>query len=455
MLTLNDGRKELYQWDTGRIATIDIDCDVVHFSNLKYGDSLAVEVKEGEAAIPNKLLMSGAQIYCWAFAKDDSGAYTKQEQTLPVIKRAKPSDYVYTETETLTWKSLDERITELEKGGTGGSGIDGEDGATFIPYVSESGIISWTNDKGLRNPEPVNIKGEPGKDGINGRDGVDGKDGKNGADGTTPHIGENGNWFIGDTDTGVPAKGEGASVMVGATSETDGTSGLVPAPAAGDQGKFLAGDGTWKTPASSGGGTDLSLGVSGAAVGQTVRITAVDDGGKPTAWEAVDVTAGDTDGSWVKLLDLTTEEDTNKITHTFKDSPMKKIIVTIDTLAASKNTDYCPVTVMTGANAETAFYVVKYYPYPIPTTVAARSTYIVEFVDDGENVNTMITTSYQPIRGGNVEYVGQGNPVMAKMLWKAVDGYNAEPNPNITGFMVITYATFAAGTIIKIWGIPA
>ena len=183
MLTLNDGRKELYQWDTGRIATIDIDCDVVHFSNLKYGDSLAVEVKEGEAAIPNKLLMSGAQIYCWAFAKDDSGAYTKQEQTLPVIKRAKPSDYVYTETETLTWKSLDERITELEKGGTGGSGIDGEDGATFIPYVSESGIISWTNDKGLRNPEPVNIKGEPGKDGINGRDGVDGKDGKNGADG--------------------------------------------------------------------------------------------------------------------------------------------------------------------------------------------------------------------------------------------------------------------------------
>lgn len=33
--------------------------------------------------------------------------------------------------------------------------------------------------------------------------------GKQGANGTTPHIGENGNWFIGDTDTGVPAKGEG------------------------------------------------------------------------------------------------------------------------------------------------------------------------------------------------------------------------------------------------------
>lgn len=35
--------------------------------------------------------------------------------------------------------------------------------------------------------------------------GVSGKDGEDGADGMPPHIGENGNWFIGDTDTGVPA----------------------------------------------------------------------------------------------------------------------------------------------------------------------------------------------------------------------------------------------------------
>lgn len=28
-----------------------------------------------------------------------------------------------------------------------------------------------------------------------------------GYDGITPHIGENGNWFLGDTDTGVKAKG--------------------------------------------------------------------------------------------------------------------------------------------------------------------------------------------------------------------------------------------------------
>lgn len=80
----------------------------------------------------------------------------------------------------------------------------GENGATFIPAVSADGVISWTNDKGLDNPEPVNIKGErgekgekgepgqpgekgepgqpgePGKDGADGQPGADGQDGKDG-----------------------------------------------------------------------------------------------------------------------------------------------------------------------------------------------------------------------------------------------------------------------------------
>lgn len=36
--------------------------------------------------------------------------------------------------------------------------------------------------------------------------------------------------------------------MVGATSETAGTAGIVPAPKAGEEGKFLRGDGTWAEP---------------------------------------------------------------------------------------------------------------------------------------------------------------------------------------------------------------
>lgn len=47
--------------------------------------------------------------------------------------------------------------------------------------------------------------GVDGTDGTDGKDGADGTDGKDGADGLTPHIGENGNWWIGDKDTGIQA----------------------------------------------------------------------------------------------------------------------------------------------------------------------------------------------------------------------------------------------------------
>lgn len=42
-------------------------------------------------------------------------------------------------------------------GNGGGSGGSGENGATFIPAISDSGVISWTNDKGLDNPAPVDL----------------------------------------------------------------------------------------------------------------------------------------------------------------------------------------------------------------------------------------------------------------------------------------------------------
>ena len=45
------------------------------------------------------------------------------------------------------------------------------------------------------------LKGTDGKDGQNGKDGVDGQDG------ATPEIGDNGNWYINGTDTGVKAAG--------------------------------------------------------------------------------------------------------------------------------------------------------------------------------------------------------------------------------------------------------
>lgn len=76
-------------------------------------------------------------------------------------------------------------------GGDGGSG----DGATFIPNVSESGIISWTNDKNLPNPEPVNIKGPQGDAGDVGPQGPIGPEGSQGPQGVQGPIGETGPYF--------------------------------------------------------------------------------------------------------------------------------------------------------------------------------------------------------------------------------------------------------------------
>lgn len=67
-----------------------------------------------------------------------------------------------------------------------------QNGATFYPEVSEDGTLSWTNDKDLPNPEPVNIRGKDGKDGAQGpkgdtgSQGPQGEPGKDGANGYTP-----------------------------------------------------------------------------------------------------------------------------------------------------------------------------------------------------------------------------------------------------------------------------
>ena len=50
-----------------------------------------------------------------------------------------------------------------------------------------------------------------------------------------------------------------AKVMVGATSSTDGESGRVPPPSAGDEDKYLKADGTWDTPSGGGGGSTVSI----------------------------------------------------------------------------------------------------------------------------------------------------------------------------------------------------
>lgn len=111
MIKLADGRGHLYQWDTGR--QVECDAEQVHFSNHHYGTSIDVDIKDGKATIPNQLLTSAIPLKAWAWVKDNSGEYTKEEQIFLVAKRNKPSDYVYTPTEIKTWQDLQNQIGDL------------------------------------------------------------------------------------------------------------------------------------------------------------------------------------------------------------------------------------------------------------------------------------------------------------------------------------------------------
>ena len=67
MLTLNDWRSELWQWDTGRTLAVDADCSQVHFSNKVFGRSIDVDVVDGVAIIPDVLLQTDKDLNVWAF----------------------------------------------------------------------------------------------------------------------------------------------------------------------------------------------------------------------------------------------------------------------------------------------------------------------------------------------------------------------------------------------------
>ena len=84
------------------------------------------------------------------------------------------------------WDPDDNTLQDYYEFLTGPKGDDG-----LIPYIGENG--NW-----FIGDEDTGVPAR----------GEDGADGQDGADGSTPYIGENGNWFIGDEDTGVPARGE-------------------------------------------------------------------------------------------------------------------------------------------------------------------------------------------------------------------------------------------------------
>ena len=158
MLTLNDGRTELWQWDTGRTLAVDADCSQVHFSNKVFGRSIDVDVIDGVAIIPDILLQTDKELNVWAFVGTAENGYTKISKTFKVNRRNKPADYVFTPVEQTT-------IAEI-------AAI-----AQSVRDDADAGLFD-----GAQGPEgpigQVGPKGEKGDTGATGATGASGEDGK-------------------------------------------------------------------------------------------------------------------------------------------------------------------------------------------------------------------------------------------------------------------------------------
>lgn len=104
---------KLWQWDTDIFLEVDSICEV-HFAAVGSLEALVVESKliDGRylAAFPNILLQECRDVFVYIMRDDD----TLESKRVSIIARAKPDDYIYTETELKDYADLEERIAALE-----------------------------------------------------------------------------------------------------------------------------------------------------------------------------------------------------------------------------------------------------------------------------------------------------------------------------------------------------
>ena len=273
-----------------RIALTNIgeSCIIPHEVLAKHGGALRVGVygrtADGSAATPTVYAQLGI-IQRGA----DPNADPSTKPTLPVWAQiqAQIGDLSNLTTEDKT--NLVAAINEAAKSGGGSGG--GKDG-TGIESITYKGEDEYGG-----NMYTVLLTDGTSYD-------ITAPKGAAGADGITPHIGDNGNWYLGTTDTGKPSRGEtGLQGPVGPVG---------PQGPRGEKGEDAA--------------ADRTLGLTGATVGQIAKIAAVGESGVPTAWSPVDMPSGG-GSNWVKVYDgsnTITEEISVFEVDLTKSDPMKE-----------------------------------------------------------------------------------------------------------------------------------
>ncbi len=158
------------------------------------------------ATLASVISLAFSATACDSFPKDTSN----QSSTPPTIEEEWGTVHTiqaaYTRAQSLGYSGTLEEFI---------ASISGKDGLT--PHIGENGNW-WIGETDL------GVKAE----GVDGEDGADGEDGKDGENGLTPHIGANGNWWIGETDLGVKAEGVDGEDGADGEDGKDGENGLTP-----------------------------------------------------------------------------------------------------------------------------------------------------------------------------------------------------------------------------------
>lgn len=113
MFTLKKDIPQLYQWDSNvKLIVEDDRINQVQFSQRFSRTAVCVKVENGECFIPNELLQSYCDIFAYACIVDNDGQVCEFSEMFTVFARPKPDNYIYTPTEIITFKRIEDELNK-------------------------------------------------------------------------------------------------------------------------------------------------------------------------------------------------------------------------------------------------------------------------------------------------------------------------------------------------------
>jgi hypothetical protein len=113
----------VYQWDLNHELLIqgvkvDTNAPTIHFCNKKSENAIVVQSEFVEGAIkvsvPNQLLQEPYDIIAYVHTYDDNNAKTIEIITIPLVRRPKPDDYIFTENvDIMNFERLESDIVDF------------------------------------------------------------------------------------------------------------------------------------------------------------------------------------------------------------------------------------------------------------------------------------------------------------------------------------------------------